>query len=1146
MKQQESLQQIISKAKTLQGYLEKKGDLQWQKRFFSVVEPYEKEFYLAYQDKQTDQRAKGTIVIADIKEIVTDGDKEFLIKYPSKNFKLRAQNTQIRDEWVAALIHLKKYVTGNGILDERKKSLQNSPLKHGSISQSPRSHRNSELIKPSKSHKVLDPELSSKISLSLEDKRLGSDSNICDSPTKVHKTAEEIFDLLGLQQYIDGIKPKEVIQNRMIYGYLRKQSKSNNKSGYMRFFLLISSKPLYLNKGYTDERILTNSDLPPWMDIDKLYYFDSNKISENKKTSKELSMQDILEVKQFDSIQSHQEKGFVFIVSEQKRDYYLCTNLETDRQKWISALNVGVATAKEIKKGGGQIKKNIDTIAKIYDQSDTLQKKKADLRKKIDTDCMHFVLNYYGDEQKNDNIFTLISYLTDVVEDMKNTLEACLHKEPPRQDIIKEYSEYLHEKILQDIKQFWDQHHEKINNEGILSLAKFFHDYNEKLKKYVKDNRLEDASSTLLNIYASRSMTISEETIGNMISSEKKITDPQPTDEDYIYSTTPVDLFKLINTAIDSGYRVCPTKGFLKAVGKFAQFSISFYQEGLQEALEDDLFNEKQLIVFCNNTVKFEEKVKEFQKRVQTIGQFSDEEVDEMLKTHEIIKQFITISTNAYNNIASNHLCKLRTLFQKKNFLDLNLDDLFNTIFENAKETTQLLFMKYQKKLWKDILDYLILFYFQTMIQSCKKAKKEHLQQYIQKLKQDEQFLQDQFNEILFKKQLEQSLSPFQNISNLLTTEDGSDVQKDIKKLRIAFGIAFTHKTVAYIFQIRKDLSKDDIEYVVNTSENTIQQYNKEHENDEILQRIDIGKPIEVLGIDIDQEQQEGQNDADSSNQRLKKKTIFISINTDDTLNSSVTDITQKDSKGIITYTPYQEENLVEKIEEGYLYKRKPDKYVYDKRYFKLRDNGLYWFLTETSQDVQNKIDISQIDEVNADGESQNLFEIVLQGSKGKKGKIYKFKAENKQERDLWISSIKLQMKTFDEKHQKEIAPIEAINIEGKIQKIITDYEEIKRKQRALQQALERKKKQEEKEERARQLALMMQQNKKQDQQIAPSVSIHELRSSSQRNASIYAPTPNQFVIYKNDQQEPLIKKQNQNCFDKISEMCSNFCRKFK
>jgi hypothetical protein len=37
-------------------------------------------------------------------------------------------------------------------------------------------------------------------------------------------------------------------------------------------------------------------------------------------------------------------------------------------------------------------------------------------------------------------------------------------------------------------------------------------------------------------------------------------------------------------------------------------------------------------------------------------------------------------------------------------------------------------------------------------------------------------------------------------MKNLLSSEDGSDVQKDVKKLRISFGIAFSHKTVGYIF----------------------------------------------------------------------------------------------------------------------------------------------------------------------------------------------------------------------------------------------------------------------------------------------------------------------------------------------------------
>lgn len=51
------------------------------------------------------------------------------------------------------------------------------------------------------------------------------------------------------------------MQNRMIFGFLKKMSKSKQKSGYTRFFLLFSQKSLYPNKGYTDEHILKNSDL---------------------------------------------------------------------------------------------------------------------------------------------------------------------------------------------------------------------------------------------------------------------------------------------------------------------------------------------------------------------------------------------------------------------------------------------------------------------------------------------------------------------------------------------------------------------------------------------------------------------------------------------------------------------------------------------------------------------------------------------------------------------------------------------------------------------------------------------------------------------------------------------------------------------
>lgn len=41
------------------------------------------------------------------------------------------------------------------------------------------------------------------------------------------------------------------------------------KSGYTRFFILVSSKPLYPQKGYNDERILTSAEL---YDINSLLF----------------------------------------------------------------------------------------------------------------------------------------------------------------------------------------------------------------------------------------------------------------------------------------------------------------------------------------------------------------------------------------------------------------------------------------------------------------------------------------------------------------------------------------------------------------------------------------------------------------------------------------------------------------------------------------------------------------------------------------------------------------------------------------------------------------------------------------------------------------------------------------------------------
>jgi hypothetical protein len=53
-------------------------------------------------------------------------------------------------------------------------------------------------------------------------------------------------------------------------------------------------------------------------------------------------------------------------------------------------------------------------------------------------------------------------YLTPLYHDMVEIMKACSVKEPPRRDIIWEYTEYLHEIICDIITKFWDRNYEHI------------------------------------------------------------------------------------------------------------------------------------------------------------------------------------------------------------------------------------------------------------------------------------------------------------------------------------------------------------------------------------------------------------------------------------------------------------------------------------------------------------------------------------------------------------------------------------------------------------------------------------------------------------------------------------------------------------
>lgn len=62
----------------------------------------------------------------------------------------------------------------------------------------------------------------------------------------------------------------------------------------------------------------------------------------------------------------------------------------------------------------------------------------------------------------------LLKYLDFVSQDLLVTMNCCLVKDPKRVDIVREYIDYLHEKICDMITSFWDKNYSKLASVNLL------------------------------------------------------------------------------------------------------------------------------------------------------------------------------------------------------------------------------------------------------------------------------------------------------------------------------------------------------------------------------------------------------------------------------------------------------------------------------------------------------------------------------------------------------------------------------------------------------------------------------------------------------------------------------------------------------
>lgn len=104
-----------------------------------------------------------------------------------------------------------------------------------------------------------------------------------------------------------------------------------------------------------------------------------------------------------------------------------------------------------------QVTKNIDPICAMYDSTKNLDGRRDRIHAKINEDMDRLKKTVLGTRDYLDDYVSLNKFLDPLSNDLLLTLNCCLVKEPKRVDIVREYIDYLHEKICDIVTIFWDR-----------------------------------------------------------------------------------------------------------------------------------------------------------------------------------------------------------------------------------------------------------------------------------------------------------------------------------------------------------------------------------------------------------------------------------------------------------------------------------------------------------------------------------------------------------------------------------------------------------------------------------------------------------------------------------------------------------------
>ena len=238
-----------------------------------------------------------------------------------------------------------------------------------------------------------------------------------------------------------------------MFGFLKKRSKGKVKYFTLRWFFLISSRPLNREDYLADPEILSETVLPPLLEYDVLYYFVMDTPDDASGAMGDVKTVQILNVTIKDMTKSKSEDGHAFIIDTGSKMFHLNAEHRFELERWVEAIELSMQTARERQLSITGACKNISSLVALYDENPSIVKQKVEDQFE----------NALPPTKNWEDVESLLEMCTALREDMITTFDACLALKPQRNNIIELYMKTGHKQMAEQLSRFWETQAVELN-----------------------------------------------------------------------------------------------------------------------------------------------------------------------------------------------------------------------------------------------------------------------------------------------------------------------------------------------------------------------------------------------------------------------------------------------------------------------------------------------------------------------------------------------------------------------------------------------------------------------------------------------------------------------------------------------------------